>query len=47
MGAVLLSLVTVAYVGVALSYAWNEQPGMAVVFAGYAIANLGFLWGMR
>jgi hypothetical protein len=47
MGFLLLSLVTVAYAGVSFSYFWSEQPGNGVVFAGYALANLGFLWGMR
>ena len=44
MTAGLLGLVTVLYVGVALSY-WlvDENVGMALAFAGYAAANVGFI----
>ena len=40
----LLVVVTVIYVGVALSY-WmvDGNVGMALAFAGYAFANLGFI----
>lgn len=41
----LIALVTVIYVGVALSYYFKDNnPGMALTFTGYAIANLGFIY---
>lgn len=44
MGNVLLALVGVAYVGVLGSYLVQRQPGMALAFFGYAVANVGFIW---
>ena len=45
MTSTLLLLVTVIYVCIALSYLFKDNnPGMAVAFAGYAIANLGFIY---
>ena len=46
MGAWLLGAVTVAYLGVSVDYYRNGNPFDAVVFAGYALANVGFLWRM-
>ncbi len=43
MSVMLLSLVGVAYAYVALDYAFSGRPGMALAFAAYAIANLGFI----
>lgn len=41
----LLWVVTVIYVFVALSYLIKDSnPGMAIAFTGYAIANLGFIY---
>lgn len=40
----LLAVVTVIYVGVATAYWIEGRPGMAVAFAGYAAANIGFIW---
>lgn len=42
----LIALVTLIYIGVAISEAWSGRPGMAVVFVGYAFANLGLIWNI-
>jgi hypothetical protein len=42
----LIALVTLIYVGVAVSELYAERPGMAVVFGGYAVANLGLIWSI-
>ena len=45
MTSTLIGVVTVIYALVALSYLIKDNnPGMAIVFAGYAIANLGFIY---
>ena len=39
----LIALVTLIYIGVAISY-WREgNTGMSIAFTGYAFANLGFI----
>lgn len=40
----LIAIVTVIYLGVAASEYVAGRPGMAVVFAGYAIANCGLIY---
>ena len=42
MGAGLLLCVAVVYAVVAMDYAWKSQHGMALAFAAYALANVGF-----
>jgi hypothetical protein len=42
----LIILVTGCYVGVATSEAWKGNYGMAVVFAGYAFANIGLIMSL-
>lgn len=42
----LIALVTLIYVGVAVSELYVGRPGMAVVFGGYALANLGLIWSI-
>lgn len=39
----LLAFVTLIYIGVAVGYWMDGRNGMAVVFAGYALANLGLI----
>lgn len=46
MGATLLALTGVAYLFVAVSYG-VARPGMALAFAAYALANLGFWLDLR
>ena len=43
----LLALVTAIYAAVALDFAWRGNGPMAVVFAGYAVANVGFIAATR
>lgn len=43
MSAALLTLVTVIYLGVAISYARDGRTGMAIAFVAYAAANVGFI----
>lgn len=39
----LLSLVTLAYAGIAISEAVKGSYAMSLVFTGYALANLGLM----
>lgn len=32
------------YALVAVRYTLHDNPGMAVAFAAYAVANVGFIW---
>lgn len=41
---ILLVAVTLAYVGIAIDFAMKGNGQMGVVFLGYSIANLGFIW---
>lgn len=47
MGAGLLIAVSLAYLGVALSFAREKRYGMALAFLGYTLANFGIIWDMR
>jgi len=40
----LIATVTVLYTAIAISYALKKNWGMAWVWAGYALANGGFLY---
>ncbi len=46
MSIALVALVTLCYVGVAISEAWAGNTAMAVVFAGYSFANIGLIMGL-
>lgn len=43
----LLSIVTLMYLGVAADQFAKGQPWMGIVWAGYAIANVGFIGALR
>lgn len=47
MSTTLIIAVTLAYVGVAVSELLKGNYPMATVFAGYSVANLGFIAGVR
>lgn len=40
----LLGAVALAYLGVAVGYARAGNHGMALAWAAYAVANVGFIW---
>lgn len=42
----LLVIVTLCYVGVAFSEARAGHWPMVIVWVGYSLANLGFIWGV-
>lgn len=42
----LILLVTACYLGVAINEARGGNMPMAVVFAGYSLANVGFIMGV-
>ena len=46
MSAGLVAVVTVIYIGVSASELYHGNNAMALVFFGYTIGNLGFIWGM-
>jgi hypothetical protein len=39
----LIAVVTIIYVSIAVSFAWEGNFGMCIVWSGYAIANIGFI----
>lgn len=43
MSAYLVGIVTILYGLTSLSYLFNSNTGMSIVFAGYALANIGLL----
>lgn len=47
MNPIILIVVGVLYLGVAGQYVINDRPWMALAFAGYAAANLGFIMEAR
>lgn len=46
MSAWLIILVTLCYVGVSVSEAWKGNYGVAIVFFGYSVANVGLIMGL-
>ena len=44
MGVILLLIVSLIYVGVAVSMLTTKQYPMALVFFAYAVANVGLIW---
>lgn len=44
MSAALMGVVAVIYVGVAISFWRDNDPGMSLAFAAYAVSNLGLIW---
>ena len=40
----MLAITAAIYVTTAGGYYWADRPGMALAFAGYALANVGFIW---
>lgn len=43
MSSALLGLVAVAYLYVAIDYAYSARWGMSLAFAAYALSNIGFM----
>lgn len=43
MGFHFILISTLLYVGAAVSFAWEGKWPLAIVYAGYAFANIGFL----
>lgn len=43
----LIFLVTIAYAWVALDQSLKDNGPMALVYTGYAIANIGFIWALK
>lgn len=43
----LIALVGLIYLGVAVDLFRNHNPGMALTFLGYALANVGLIVAMR
>ena len=43
----LIVLVTFCYLGVAASEALKKNYGMAIVFGGYSVANIGLIMGIK
>jgi hypothetical protein len=44
MSAPLIGIVTLIYLGVAISEWTSGRRGMAIVFVGYSVANIGLIW---
>lgn len=47
LGDALVMVVTVIYAVASVSYARERNWASAVVFFGYALANVGVIWGLR
>lgn len=47
MSAWLTGVVTLIYMLVAFNEMYQGRPGIALMFAGYALANLGIIWTMN
>lgn len=45
MRVLLIWIVTALYVGQCLVFLWQRNPWLALVFAGYALANIGMIYG--
>lgn len=43
----LIALVTIAYFGVSLDQLWKGNEWMALVWLGYAIANVGMMGALK
>ena len=41
---VMLATTAAIYTATAVAYHFNLRPGMALVFVGYAVANVGLIW---
>ncbi len=44
MSATLIGIVTAIYTAIAVHEGYVGKPELAVVFGGYALANLGLIW---
>lgn len=47
MSAWLIGIVTLIYLGVAVSFFLEHKPGMALTFLGYSFANIGLIWASK
>ena len=47
MSGALLAIVSLIYLGVAVSYFANGRPGMGLCFVGYVVANVGIIWDLK
>jgi len=43
----MILVVTLIYAATAVSFLLDKNPGMALCFAGYCIANLGIVWAIK
>ena len=43
MGVIALLIVTLLYIVTSWDYLKKDEPGMAIAFAAYAVANIGFI----
>lgn len=43
----MILVVTLIYAATAVSFLTDKNPGMALCFLGYVIANLGIVWSLR
>ena len=42
----MILVVTFIYAATSISFLIDKNPGMAVCFAGYALANVGIIWSL-
>ncbi len=42
----MILVVTIIYAATSISFLIDKNPGMALCFAGYCIANLGIIWSL-
>ena len=47
MGVISLIICIVCYIATAIEFVNKRDWAMALVFAAYAVANVGFIWALR
>ena len=43
----MILVVTLIYMATSVSFLLDKNPGMALCFLGYSIANLGIVWAVK
>lgn len=43
----MIAFVTVIYGATSINFLLDKNPGMALCFAGYCIANIGIIWSIQ
>lgn len=47
MTGILLGITSILYLGTGIAYVYQGNPGMAVAFLAYSVANMGLYFGAK